>query len=121
LDAADEFAHEVRIGRLGIARFFFANANIVSKFDNGADMVGSPCSPLWCIMNLRTWDDRMGEACHHKTQAAQYFCEEDQFPPAPLNVNSLSHLFSGSSVVGPQNDKDKQLSKRDSGATLPQI
>ena len=68
---------------------------------------------------LENMDEDMGEACHHKTQAAQCFCEEDQFPPAPLNVNSLSHLFSGISGVGPQNAKDKQLSKRDSGAILP--
>ena len=64
-------------------------------------------------------DKRMNEAYQYKTQAAQYFCEEDEFPPAPLNVNSLSLLFSEITRVAPQNAKDKQLSKRDSGATLP--
>ena len=38
---------------------------------------------------------RMDEACYHKTQLAQHFSEEDQFPPAPLSVNFLSLLFSG--------------------------
>ncbi len=64
---------------------------------------------------------RMDEACYHKTQLAQYFSEEDQFPPAPLNVNSLSLLFSWITRVALQNATDKQLPKRDSGATLPQI
>ena len=42
-------------------------------------------------------------------------------PPAPLNVNSLSLLFSWITRVALQNATDKQLPKRDSGATLPQI
>lgn len=42
-------------------------------------------------------------------------------PPDPLNVNSLSLLFSWITRIALQNATDKQLPKRDSGATLPQI
>ena len=45
---------------------------------------------------------RMDEACYHKTQLAQYFSEEDQFPPAPLNVNSFYIMSKGLRWVEPQ-------------------